>query len=134
MTLDKLNSEEAKKRQKEIIDLVTSEVKPRSKLDLIEKFIEENLPKLKLTDSVINECKSYWAIQSPKKKAFQQLYADEKIKPELLEKLMQNLRSLIRLSHQHEIVSALELKPLIKERKSILEHVADKIQTFINTF
>ena len=36
--------------------------------------------------------------------------------------------------HQHEIAGALKFKLLIKERKSILERVGDKIQTFINTF
>jgi type I restriction enzyme R subunit len=132
MTLGKLNPEEAKKRQKEIIDLVAGEVQLRSKRDLIEKFIEENLPKLNPTDNVINEFEGYWA--KHKKEAFEQLCVEEKIKPEQLEKLMQNYQFVNRLPHQHEIAGALEFKPLIKERKSILERVGDKIQTFINTF
>lgn len=132
MTLGKLNPEEAKKRQKEIIDLVAGEVQLRSKRDLIEKFIEENLPKLKPTDNVISEFEGYWA--KHKKEAFEQLCEEEKIKPEQLEKLMQNYQFVNRLPHQHEIAGALEFKPLIKERKSILERVGDKIQTFINTF
>lgn len=132
MTLGKLNPEEAKKRQKEIIDLVAGELQLRSKRDLIEKFIEENLPKLKPTDNVISEFEGYWA--KHKKEAFELLCVEEKIKPEQLEKLMQNYQFVNRLPHQHEIASALEFKPLIKERKSILERVGDKIQTFINTF
>lgn len=132
MTLGKLSPEDAKKRQKEIIDLVAGEVQLRSKRDLIEKFIEENLPKLNPTDNVISEFESYWA--KHKKEAFEQLCVEEKIKPEQLEKLMQNYQFVNRLPHQHEIAGALEFKPLIKERKSILERVGDKIQTFINTF
>jgi type I restriction enzyme R subunit len=131
-SLSKLNPEEAKKRQKEIIDMVAGEVQLRSKRELIEKFIEENLPQLNQTDNVISEFESYWA--KHKKEAFEQLCVEEKIKPEQLEKLMQNYQFVNRLPHQHEIAGALEFKPLIKERKSILERVGDKIQTFINTF
>lgn len=46
VSLIKLNPEEAKKRQKEIIGLVAGELQSRSKRQLIEEFIE-NLLKLK---------------------------------------------------------------------------------------
>jgi type I restriction enzyme R subunit len=38
------------------------------------------------------------------------------------------------MPRDQEIVDALDFKPKILERKSILERVADKIQEFINTF
>ena len=50
-----LDPEEKQKRQKEIIDLVAGEVQLRSKRELIEKFVAENLPSLKPNDNVINE-------------------------------------------------------------------------------
>lgn len=130
--LNKLNPEEAKKRQKEIIDLVAGEVQLRSKRLLIEEFIEENLPKLKPNDNVISEFETYWT--KHKQKAFEQLCADENIQPEQLEKLMQTYVFANRLPRDQEIANALGFKPKILERKSILERVADKIQTFINTF
>ena len=132
MTLSKLNPEDAKKRQKEIIDLVAGEVQLRSKRALIEEFIEENLPKLKPTDNVITEFETYWS--KHKQTAFDQLCADENIKPDQLEKLLQTYEFASRLPRDQEVVNALGFKPMILERKSILERVAVKIQTFIDTF
>ena len=132
MTLSKLNPEDAKKRQKEIIDLVAGEVQLRSKRALIEEFIEENLPKLKPTDNVITEFETYWS--KHKQTAFDQLCADENIKPDQLEKLLQTYEFASRLPRDQEVVNALGFKPKILERKPILERVAIKIQTFIVTF
>lgn len=132
MTLGKLNPEDAKKRQKEIIDLVAGEVQLRSKRLLIEEFIEQNLPKLKSNDNVISEFKAYW--DQHKHKAFEQLCVDENIQPEQLQKLLQTYEFANRLPRDQEIVNALGFKPKILERKTILERVADKIQMFINTF
>ena len=132
MSLNNLPPEEAKKRQKEIIDLVAGEVQLRSKRLLIEQFIEENLPKLKPTDNVIGIFESFWTEQ--KRLAFIQLCADENIVPEQFEQLLQTYVFANRLPRDQEIVKALDFQPKILERKSILERVADKIQIFINTF
>ena len=131
-SLSKLNPEEAKKRQKEIIDLVAGEVQLRSKRELIEKFIEENLPKLQANDSVVNAFEGYWSER--KQTAFEQLCADEQIKPEQLQKLLQNYEFASRLPRQQEIKDALSYQPRVLERKSILGRVAEKIQDFISTF
>jgi len=131
-TLGKLNPEEAKKRQKEIIDLVAGEVQLRSKRELIEQFIEESLPKLKPTDNVITAFEGYWS--QHKQTAFEQLCADEKIQPEQLTKLLQTYEFASRLPRPQEIADSFTFKPKILERKSILERVSVKIQEFITTF
>ena len=131
-SLSKLNPEDAKKRQKEIIDLVAGEVQLRSKRELIEKFIEENLPKLQPGDNVIGAFEGYWSER--KQTAFEQLCADEQIKPEQLQKLLQNYEFASRLPRQQEIKDALSYQPRVLERKSILGRVAEKIQDFISTF
>ncbi|MDO8262013.1 MAG: type I restriction endonuclease subunit R [Gallionella sp.] len=132
VSLNKLKPEDAKKRQKEIIDLVAGEVQLRSKRKLIEEFIEENLPKLKPNADVIGEFESYWS--KHKQTAFEQLCADENINPAQLEKLLQNYVFANRMPRDQEIVEALSFKPKILERQSILERIADKIQAFIDTF
>ena len=132
MTLSKLNPEEAKKRQKEIIDMVAGEVQLRSKRLLIETFIEDNLPKLKPNDNVITEFEGYWS--KHKQDAFTQLCADENIQPEQFDKLLQTYHFANRMPHEREIVTALSFKPKILERKTILARVSNKIQDFINTF
>ncbi|VAY89083.1 hypothetical protein CARN8_5190001 [mine drainage metagenome] len=132
VSLQKLDPVDAKKRQKEIIDLVAGEVQLRSKRKLIEAFIEENLPKLKPDENVISVFEGYWTEQ--KKKAFEQLCTDEQLVPGQLEKLLQTYVFANRLPRDQEIVESLSFKPKILDRKSILERVADKIQTFIHTF
>lgn len=132
MKLNKLPPEEAKKRQKEIIDLVAGEVQLRSKRELIEKFIEENLPKLTATDNVLSEFGDYW--DKHKQAAFEKLCADEKIQPEQLQKLLQTYEFASRLPRPQEIKDALSYQPKVLERKTILGRVAEKIENFITTF
>jgi type I restriction enzyme R subunit len=132
MSLSKLEPAEAKKRQKEIMDLVAGEVQLRSKRQLIEQFIDDNLPKLKPNDNVINAFEGFWS--QHKQNAFEQLCTDEHFQPAELEKLIQNYVFANRLPRDHEIVAALNFQPKILERKSILERVADKIRGFIDTF
>jgi type I restriction enzyme R subunit len=132
MKLNKLPPEEAKKRQKEIIDLVAGEVQLRSKRELIEKFIEENLPKLTPADNVLSEFGDYW--DKHKQAAFENLCADEKIQPEQLQKLLQTYEFASRLPRPQEIKDALSYQPKVLERKTILGRVAEKIENFITTF
>lgn len=132
IALQKLKPEDAKKRQKEIIDLLAGEVQLRSKRQLIEAFIEENLPKLKPDDNVIAEFETYWSAH--REKAFHQLCAEENILPDKFAKLLQNYVFANRLPRDQEIVDALSFKPKILERKSILERVGGKISAYVNTF
>ena len=132
VSLNKLDPVEAKKRQKEIIDLVAGEVQLRSKRELIERFIDSNLPKLNSTANVIAEFESYWS--EHKKKAFEQLCVDENIDPTKFEKVLQTYAFANRLPRDQEIVESFTFKPKILERKTILERVSAKIQDFITTF
>lgn len=132
VSLRKLEPEEAKKRQKEIIDMVAGEVQLRSKRELIEKFIDDNLAKLQPTDNVIAAFEAYWS--QHKKTAFELLCKDEQIAPEQLQKLLHDYEYYNRLPRPHEIKDALSYQPRVLERKTILGRVTEKIQAFIDTF
>jgi type I restriction enzyme R subunit len=131
-TLKRLKPAEAKMRQQEILDILAGEVQLRSKRELIKKFIEENLPKLKPDENVILAFEDYWTVQQ--KFAFNRLCEDEKIAPAELDKLIGNYAFANRLPREQEIVSALIYQPKILERKGILQRVLSKISEFINTF
>ena len=96
------------------------------------KFVAENLPSLKPKDNVIHEIENYWT--ENKQKAFEALCAEENMVPEHLEQIVKNYGFYNRLPKSQDIGNALSFKPLIKERKTILQRVGDKIQDFINTF
>jgi type I restriction enzyme R subunit len=132
VSLNKLDPEEAKKRQKEIINLVAGEIQLRSKRALIEAFIQENLPKLKPNENVIKAFENYWTAN--KGAAFENLCTEEKIEPQKLEKLLNTYTFANRLPREQEIVDSLSFKPRILERKPIIERIADKIKSFIDTF
>lgn len=132
VTLSKLNPEEAKKRQKEIIDLVAGEIKLRSKRELIEQFIDSNLPKLKPNENVISEFENYWS--KHKLKAYEKLCAEENIDSAKFAKVLEVYQFANRLPRDQEIAESLAFKPKILERKSTLERVGAKILDFITTF
>jgi len=132
VSLNKLDPEETQKRQKEIIDLVAGEIQLRSKRALIEAFIEENLPKLKPNENVIQAFEKYWTAN--KKEALMKLCAEENLSPQELKKILNHYTFANRLPRDDEIVDTLNFKPKILERKPIIERVADKIKSFIDTF
>jgi type I restriction enzyme R subunit len=130
--LKKMKPEAAEKRRKEIGEILAGEVQLRSKRQLIEQFIEENLPKLTPKDNVIAQFEAYW--NSHKQQAFDKLCQEENIAPDKLNKLLQNYVFANRFPRDHEIIEALNLQPKILERKGILQRVSEKIQVLINTF
>lgn len=132
VSLNKMEPTEAKKRQKEIIDLMAGEIQLRSKRALIENFIQENLPKLKPNEDVIKAFENYWSAN--KGAAFEKLCTEEKIEPQKLEKLLNTYAFASRLPREQEIVDSLNFKPKILERKPIIQRVADRIKSFIDTF
>ena len=132
VSLNKLNPEEAKKRQKEIIDLIAGEVQLRSKRKLIEEFISENLPKLIPNGNVLKEFESYW--NEHKTNAFDKLCKEENISPQKFESIVQTYVFANRLPRHQEIVDSLNFQPKILERKTLLERITLKIEEFITTF
>ena len=129
----KAGSEEATaQRKKAIVDLVASSVQLRSKRELIEIFIEENLPKLKSANEVEAAFEAYW--DQHKQQAFQDLCAEESIAPDALQQILKTYVFANRLPREQEIVEALAFKPKILERKRVITRIADKIKAFIDTF
>jgi type I restriction enzyme R subunit len=132
VSLNKLNPEEAKKQQKEIIDLIASEVQLRSKRKLIEDFISENLPKLTPNGNVLKEFENYW--NEHKTNAFDKLCKEENLSPQKFESIVQTYVFANRLPRHQEIVDSLNFQPKILERKTLLERITLKIEEFITTF
>jgi len=132
VSLNKLEPEEAKKRQKEILDLVAGEVQLRSKRKLIEEFIEKTLPTLQTNDNVISKFESYWG--EHKTKAFEQLCKEENIAPDNLEKIIHEYEFANKFPRKSIIKNALTFQPKVIESKSIVERIAIKIRDFLDTY
>ena len=119
-------------RRKAVIDLVAGSVQLRSKRELIEAFIDENLLTLKPTDDLDTAFAAYW--DTRKQQAFDALCTEEQISPDALEQILKTYVFANRLPREEEIVQALTFKPKILERKGVIARVKDKIIAFIETF
>jgi type I restriction enzyme R subunit len=61
--LKQAKTSEVQNQKKAIMDLLGGDVKLRSKRELIEKFIEENLPHIDDVDKLQDEFEQYWQDQ-----------------------------------------------------------------------
>lgn len=126
------SEEDKAKKKKTILDLLGSEAKLRSKRELIEKFINENMPKIKKSDQISDAFNSYWTEE--KQKALDELSAQEGLDSEALNKIIDDYLFTGRTPLRDTIVDALKIKPKILERKTIIERITDKILSFVTTY
>jgi type I restriction enzyme R subunit len=124
--------EEQLRQRKQIEDYLTGELQLRSKRQLIEKFISENLPYIEDTDTIAVEFESF--LEKQKQQALEDFCINENLKMEKLQEIIGNYLFTERTPLPDEIVDMLEVKPKILERKSIVERVTDKILNFVETF
>lgn len=128
----KTTSEEDKaKKQKEILDLVAGETRLRSKRELIEQFIIENLPHIP-EENIEEEYNIF--MTEEKKKAFQRFIDEEKVNPIKFQKITENYLFTQRTPKAGELIDTLENQPSILQRESIGETILSKFLNFINTF
>ena len=125
--------EEKARKQKEIVDLLTGETNLRSKRELIEKFILENLPIIEDTDTIPEEFDKYW--NEEQLKAFNQLVKEENLSPEKTHKLIENYLFAEREPLRDDILNLIEGdKPSVLVRKKLGDKILNKIVGFVETF
>src|ERR1019366_4975086 len=112
---------------------LNTEVHLRSKRELIEKFIEENLPLLDDTDDIPEAFEKFW--NEEQKKAFNDLVKEEKLSPEKTQSLIESYLYAEREPMRDEILELREgEKPSVLERKKIGERILSKILGFVDKF
>jgi type I restriction enzyme R subunit len=129
-----INTDEKGKAQqrKQITELIDGTVQLRSKKELIEKFIAENMPKIGKHDDVKTEFTQFWTAE--RTAAFHELVEQEQLKPQVLQAIIENCLYSEREPMRDEIVDALIEKPKLLERKTTVERVLDKVLAYVNTF
>jgi type I restriction enzyme R subunit len=81
-------TQEKRKSEQEIFNLLSSETTLRSKRVLIEKFIQQNLPFISDIDEIQPAFETFW--QQEKQKAFLKIVAEEQLSAPKMEKLIHN--------------------------------------------
>jgi len=120
-------------KRKEIIDLLSGEANLRSKRELIEKFIEENLPKIKDPDDIPDEFEKFWSAEQLK--AFEKFVSEENLSSDRTQQLVENYLFAEREPLRDELLNLIDgEKPSVLKRKSIGDRILKKLMNFVKTF
>jgi type I restriction enzyme R subunit len=134
--LIKLKSQTQKdttKAEQEIFNLLSTETTLRSKRELIERFIQENLPVIVDTDDIQNEFDKFW--NAEQQKAFSKLVTEENLSAKKTEKLIEDYLFAEREPLRDEVLELIEGdKPNLLQRKSLGDRILKRIMDFVETF
>lgn len=125
-------STEKDKQEKMIQDLLNSDLKLRSKKELIEKFIQKQLPLITDADQVLDEFDQFVYIE--RQNALKEMSKDEQLDPSKLEKVIGEYLFSDKQPLRDDIVGTMLQRPSLKERSSKIERVTHKIFDFVNTY
>lgn len=119
--------------EKEIFNLLNTESHLRSKRELIEKFIQENLPILEDEDDIPEAFEKFW--NEEQQNAFNKLVKEENLSPDKTQTLIEDYLYAEREPLRDEILELLEgEKPSVLERKKTGDRILSKILGFVETF
>lgn len=119
-------------RAKNILDMLAGDVQMRSKKELIEKFIQENLPEIQNGGQVQERFKAFWKEQDQAQ--IKQLCEEENLDQEKVQKLISSYLFTEKLPYRDDVVEAMHTKPTILKRKTVSQRVLDKMLDYIKTF
>jgi type I restriction enzyme R subunit len=121
--------------EKEIFNLLNTEMQLRSKKELIERFIRENMPVILDTDDIPQEFEKFWMVEQ--EKAFLKMVEEEKLSKEKTQTLIEHYLYSEQEPMRDDILELLVgEKPTLLQRKQtgdrILRRIIDFVETFIN--
>ena len=123
---------EREKQRKAIIDMLGGEAQLRSKRELIEKFIDENLPRIEDAEDIPDAFDVFWTQE--KVKAFDTLAEEEQLDAEGLREMVSNYLFTERAPLRDDVVQIMRVKPGILQRKAMVERIIGKVEGFVGAF
>jgi type I restriction enzyme R subunit len=126
------NPEEKEKQRKSIIDLIAGDVQLRSKRELIEKFIHQNLPHIEDPDDIPDEFFLFW--DQEQQSAIRQLVEEENLDSERTQKVIGDYLFTEQLPMRDDIIGAMKERPSLKDRGRTAERITARILEFVETF
>lgn len=130
--LKNAKTSEAAQQRKAIIDLLGGDVELRSKRELIEKFIDENLPKISNADSIQGEFEKYW--QDQKVLALAKLCDEEQLDKEQFKALIDAYIFSGQEPLRDEVLKCLGDRPSILKAREIGERIIFKMKEYVDVF
>ncbi|HHP8790868.1 type I restriction endonuclease subunit R [Acinetobacter baumannii] len=114
------NQAQKDQRRKELIDMLSNDAKMYNKKDLIEKFINEQLPKMITGQTVKQAFSTFW--DAERAQAYEGFCRDEQLKKPEFDKVADNFNFTERLPLPHEIKELpIQKPPLLKRNRYFAE-------------
>ena len=121
------------KKKKQISTILSGNVNLRSKKELIEQFIEENLVNIEKSEDVADQFESYWNEQ--KLKAFNDLCAEESLDKKKIEAIVEEYLFANQVPEiRDKIMDSLQKTQTFLNRLQTVNRVEDKINRFTKVF
>jgi type I restriction enzyme R subunit len=119
-------------KKKAIIDLLGGDIKLRSKRELIEKFIEENLPFILDEDAIEEEFEQYW--QDEKVLALEKICEEEHLDKAQFKALIDAYIYSGQEPIRDAVFKCLDSRPSILKARDIGERILDKMKEYVEVF
>ena len=129
---DQEQQEEGRKKRETILDFLNTETQLRSKRELIEQFIDRYMSKITSEEDISEMFSKYWTEE--KKKAAKNICSTEGLDDNAFEKMVSDYIYSGKPPLRDTVVNALNKKPKILERKSIIKRIINKLLEFIEKF
>jgi type I restriction enzyme, R subunit len=123
---------DAERQKKAIMDMLNSDVQLRSKRELIEKFIEENLPKIDDADNIQDEFEKYW--QEQKILSLSKLCDDESLDKEQFKALIDAYIFSGQEPIRADVLKCLGNRPSVLQAREIGDRIIDKMKEYVRVF
>ena len=131
-TLKNSPVDEHEKQKKKIIEIISGQSDLRSKRELIEKFIDENLPHIEDSDNIPEEFEKFW--DKERSEYIDRLVDEEKLDKGKLEKVIGDYLFTEKEPLRDDLINMLDKRPSLKERSSTSERLKNKIVDFVETY
>jgi type I restriction enzyme R subunit len=128
----KTTEEDYQKKKESILELVGQEVQLRSKRDLIEKFIDEQIPIIKPEEAIETVFENFW--NQERAVALRELCLKENLKLEAVNHMIADYKFSGKEPLRETVLNACNEKPKLLERKKIFDRVVSQLHDIINKF
>ena len=119
-------------QRKAIMDILGGDIVLRSKRELIEKFIQENLPLINNLDLIEDEFDRYWEEQKLLK--LKEISEEENLDQKQFKNLMDKYIFSGKDPLQEEVMSCLEARPSLLKAHDIGSRIIQKMKDFVEVF
>jgi len=123
---------EAQQQKKAIMDLLGGDIELRSKRELIEKFIQENLPLIDDADNIQDEFERYW--QEQKVLALGKLCEEEQLDKEQFKALIDAYIFSGQEPLRDEVLKCLGNRPSILQARIIGQKIIARMKEYVEVF